>query len=294
MIKRGVSRVLRNLGYEINKLPNTRTGNQNRHPVTEPPPIAPIWPLPRHSRGPSDEEIRAEFARYRLWHYAYEFEGGLSFPACHDNWGPRAYDPRRPMQRFRHFMPYLMKSQGGSLNGKRILDIACNSGFWSIQCALLGAEVVGFDARAEMIEQAGLMKRITGADSVEFRVLDFWQMSPETLGGEFDVVLNLGILYHLPKPLETLELTKRMARSHILLDTAVHPSQALVIHLGWEEPVDIRCANDEGMVAIPTKPGVELMLKHLKVSGWLEIPVRAQDMPPDYLKGERASWLIEV
>jgi hypothetical protein len=48
-------------------------------------------------------------------------------------------------------------------------------------------------------------------------VLDFWQMSPETLGGAFDVVLNLGFLYHLPKPVEALELTKRMSRQRILL-----------------------------------------------------------------------------
>jgi 23S rRNA G2069 N7-methylase RlmK/C1962 C5-methylase RlmI len=36
-------------------------------------------------------------------------------------------------------MPYVVQSQGGALEGKRVLDIACNSGFWSIQCALLGA-----------------------------------------------------------------------------------------------------------------------------------------------------------
>jgi len=191
-------------------------------------------------------------------------------------------------------MPYLIQSQGGSLKGKRVLDIACNSGFWSIQCALLGAEVIGFDARAELIEQANLLKWITGADSVEFKVLDFWQMTPEALGGRFDIVVNLGFLYHVPKPVEALELTKTMARTHILLDTAVHPSDEFTIHLKWEEPFDIRMAVDEGIVALPTKPSVELMLRHLKVNGWFEIPVRTQDTPVDYLTGRRASWLIEV
>jgi SAM-dependent methyltransferase len=175
-----------------------------------------------------------------------------------------------------------------------VLDIACNSGFWSIQCALLGAEVVGFDARPELIEQANLLKSITSADGVDFRVLDFWQMSPAVLGGRFDVVLNLGFLYHVANPLEALELTKTMARRHILLDTAVHPSEELTIHLKWEEPFDIRMAVDEGIVALPTKPSVELMLRHLKVNRWFEIPVRTQDMPLDYLTGRRASWLIEV
>jgi SAM-dependent methyltransferase len=254
----------------------------------------PLWPLPRRVPGPSDEEIRKQFARHNLWHYAYQFDGGLSFPTRHHNPGLDTDDPRRPLQRFSHFMPYLIESQGGSLKGKRVLDIACNSGFWSIQCALLGAEVVGFDARSELIEQANLLKWITGIDGVEFRVLDFWQMSPEALGGAFDVVLNLGFLYHVPKPVEALELTKRMSRKRILLDTAVHPSGEFTIHLKWEEPVDVRMAVDEGIVALPTKPSVELMLRHLKVKGWSEIPVRSQDMPLDYLTGRRASWLIEV
>jgi SAM-dependent methyltransferase len=290
VIKRGVRRVLRHLGYDILKIPPT----QRLRPVPEPPPVAPIWPLPRRPQGPSDEELRREFARHNLWHYAYEFDGGISFPTCHNNTGLDTDDPKRPLQRFRHFMPYLIESQGGSLKGTRVLDIACNSGFWSIQCALLGAEVVGFDARPELIEQANLLKWITGVESAEFRVLDFWRMSPKALGGQFDVVLNLGFLYHVPKPVETLELTRMMARKHILLDTAVHPSEELAIYLKWEEPSDIRMAVEEGIVALPTKPGVELMLRHLKAKGWFEIPVRTRDMPIDYLRGRRASWLIEV
>lgn len=289
-MKRGVRRVLRRLGYDILKVPAARVVR----PAQEPPAVAPIWPLPRSPRGPSDDEVREEFARHEFWHYAYEFEGGLSFPTRHNNPGLDTDDAKRHLQRFSHFMPYLVAACGGSLEGKRVLDIACNSGFWSIQCALLGAEVVGFDARAELIEQARLLKRITGADAAEFRVLDFWQMTPEALGGGFDVVLNLGFLYHVPKPVEALERTKMMAGEHILLDTAVHPASECAIHLKWEEPFDIRTAVDEGAVALPTKPGVELMLRHLRFSEWFEIPARSRDMPADYLSGRRASWLIKV
>jgi len=231
MIKRGVRRVLRRLGYDILKVPPSRVVR----PEQEPPAITPIWPLPRNPGGPSDDEITKEFARYNFWHYAYEFEGDLSFPTRHNNPGLDTDVAGRHLQRFHHFMPYLITACGGSLEGKRILDVACNSGFWSIQCALRGAEVVGFDARAELIEQAQLLKRITGANGVEFRLLDFWEMSPEVLGN-FDVVLNLGFLYHVPEPLEALERTKRMAGEYILLDTAVHPALECAIHLKWEEP----------------------------------------------------------
>lgn len=288
-MKRTVRRILRRLGYDILKLPPIPP----LVPGPEPPAVLPVWPLPRR-REWSDERIRAEFARHPFWHYAYELEGGLSFRTAHHNPGLNTDDPERPLQRFRHFMPYVVEALGGSLQGKRILDIACNSGFWSLQCALLGAEVVGFDARPELIDEANLLKSIVGLDRVEFRVLDFWQMTPEALGGTFDLVLNLGFLYHVPRPLEALERTRAMTRRHILLDTALHPSDEYALYLQWETPTDIRMAAEEGMVAFPTKPAVEMMLRHLRFRRWLEVPVRSADLPLDYRTGKRASWLIEV
>jgi len=191
-------------------------------------------------------------------------------------------------------MPYLVASNDGSLRGKRVLDIACNSGFWSIQFALLGAEVVGFDGREELIKQADLIKSIVGVDKVEFRCLDFWDMSSQRLGGTFDIVLNLGILYHLTDLLKALHLTKSMARQYILLDSTVYPSKESVIKLLWEEPFDIRSAVNSGVVAHPSKSSIDLMLKHIGAAKWFEIPLRSRDMPADYLDNLRASWLIKV
>lgn len=284
--------MFRRFGYEIHKI-DARPRRQPPQPGNNPPPVEPTWPLPRRADGLTDDAIRAAFAKFDLWHYAYEFEGGLSFAAAHHNPGPHTNDPKRPLQRFRHFIPPLVQACGGSLAGKRVLDIACNSGFWSLQCALLGAEVVGFDSRQELIDQADLLKSIVGLSNVEFKVLDFWNMSPQALGGTFDVVLNLGILYHLPKPLQALELTKAVARERILLDTAVNPLLESVVLLDWEEAHDIRSADTSGIVAYPSRSAIELMLKHIGARSWAEIPIRT-DMPRDYLSRKRTSWIIEV
>ena len=285
----------------VERLKRIWRGQRNRRVIAKnrgrsgPPPVAPIWPLPRRRGGPPDDEIRVRFAEHKLWHYAYQFTGGLDFAARHADQSPLADSPERPLQRFRHFMPWLLDANGGTLAGKRVLDIACNSGFWSIQCALLGArEVVGFDARAELIEQANLIASIVGVNNTEFRVLDFWDMRPEAVGGSFDVVLNLGILYHLPKALEALELTKAVARKHIVLDTVVLPTLAPLIRVKWEEPTDIRNAATAGIAMTPSRASVELMLRHLNFTEWAEIPLRTADMPDDYLAGNRASWLIRV
>jgi len=286
-----VRKLFRSCGYEMHKI-DVRPHKQP--PRNGLPLIEPVWPLPRRAGGLSNDEIRAAFAKFDLWHYAYEFEGGLSFAAAHHNPGPHSNNPRRPRQRFGHFIPPLVQACGGSLTGKRVLDIACNSGFWSLQCALLGADVVGFDSREELIDQADLLKSIVGLTNVQFKILDFWKMSPQALGGTFDVVLNLGILYPLPKPIAALELTKAMARERILLDTAVNPRLESAILLDWEEAHDIRSADTAGIVAYPSRSAIELMLKHIGAARWEEIPIRSRDVPRDYLNHKRASWIIEV
>jgi SAM-dependent methyltransferase len=298
MFTSSVLKLFHSLGYEIHKIrtPPDETLSRRRAVFAEEPrSLDPIWPLPRLSNGFSDHEIREEFAKYKLWFFPYEFEGGISFPSSYKQFGgQKVASAKRHLRRFKHFMPYVMQAQNHSLKGKRVLDIACNSGFWSLQCALLGAEVVGFDARAELIEQANLVKSIVGLNNVEFKVLDFWDMSPQSLGGTFDIVLNLGILYHLADPVGALKRTKLMAKENILVDTAVYPAKSSLMRLRWEDPIDIRTAVNPGVVIQPSKSSMELMLQHIGVSNWFEIPVRTRDMPRDYLRLLRASWLVDV
>jgi 2-polyprenyl-3-methyl-5-hydroxy-6-metoxy-1,4-benzoquinol methylase len=293
-LTRGVQNLLGHFGYKISKIDPGIRGNGHSRQGNATPKLEPVWPMPRGNACMTDDQIREEFSQYESWHYAYAFEGGLSFPVKTPHPGPLTHNANRPLLRFRHFMPYLLQAENGSLRGKRVLDIACNSGFWSVQCALLGAQVVGFDARPELIRQANLIKTIVGVKDVDFRLLDFWDMTPEALGGKFDIVLNLGILYHLNAPLEALRLTAAMTRDCILLDTEIYPSPEAAIQLRWEESEAIRSANRRGIVALPSKQGLELMFKDLGAREWLEIPVHVAQMPEDYVNGNRASWLIRT
>jgi len=298
MLKSSIRSILRHFGYEMFKISKYNTdhflGKKKLVPTALPIAIEPVWPLPRCASGMSDQEICHEFAKYGLWHYAYDFDGDLSFPIKHCKPDALIDDPNRHAQRFRHCMPYLLGAQGGSLKGKRVLDIACNSGYWSIQCALLGAEVVGFDARPELIQQANLIKSIVGISNAKFKVLDIKDMSPHSLDGTFDVVLNMGILFHVSNPIEMLQLSKAMSHRHLLLDTATNTSKNPVVNMRWEEPLDTWTANKAGIVINPSNRSIEMMLMHCGVTDWYEIPVRSRDVPPDYLKHEHASWHITV
>ena len=124
-MKQGIQKALHHLGHKIHRVRSSpQEGWEKKEGgswISEAPPKSPIWPLPRCQGGLSNDHIREEFAKYDLWHYAYVFEGGLSFLARHNDPGPLADAPERPLQRFRHFMPYLIAANNGSLEGKRVL-----------------------------------------------------------------------------------------------------------------------------------------------------------------------------
>ena len=116
--------VLDYFGYELVPVGGSSPPTPKGTPIesatsagTQPIPTEPVWPLPRprprRRHALSEAEIRAAFRRHRFRHYAWEFEGGLSFPAQRDESGPKGNIQERPLNRFRHMMPWLLKAVGG-------------------------------------------------------------------------------------------------------------------------------------------------------------------------------------
>jgi SAM-dependent methyltransferase len=87
---------------------------------------------------------------------------------------------------------------GGSLRGVRALDLACLEGMYALELASRGAEVVAVEGRAANVEKARFAASTLGLD-VDFQLGDVRDLSRERYG-EFDLVLALGILYHLDTP----------------------------------------------------------------------------------------------
>jgi tRNA (mo5U34)-methyltransferase len=90
------------------------------------------------------------------------------------------------------------------LSGKSVLDIGCNGGFYSIEMKKRGAaRVLGVDFDEDYLAQARFAAQVTGFD-IEFRKLSVYDVG--ALGERFDVVLFMGVLYHLRHPLLALDL----------------------------------------------------------------------------------------
>ncbi|MGB8853534.1 MAG: class I SAM-dependent methyltransferase [Pirellulales bacterium] len=87
---------------------------------------------------------------------------------------------------------------GGSLEQLRVLDLACLEGLYGLEFALHGAEVVGIEGREPNIEKARFAQRALGLENIRFFHDDVRRISAAQ-HGTFDVVLCLGIFYHLDK-----------------------------------------------------------------------------------------------
>jgi tRNA (mo5U34)-methyltransferase len=119
--------------------------------------------------------------------------------------------PRFKWENFAHAIPK-------HLRGKSVLDIGCNAGFYSIEMKKRGAErVLGVDFDETYLEQARFAAEVSGMD-IEFRKLSVYDVGG--LGEKFDVVIFMGVLYHLRHPLLALDLI----REHVAKDLMVFQS----------------------------------------------------------------------
>lgn len=102
--------------------------------------------------------------------------------------------------------------------GKTVLDIGCNAGFYAIEMKRRGAaRVVGVETSDTYLDQACFAAEMCEVD-IEFRKLSVYDVA--TLGEKFDIVLFMGVFYHLRHPLLALDLI----HDHVAKDLLVFQS----------------------------------------------------------------------
>lgn len=121
----------------------------------------------------------------------------------------------------RHAFPRLLELCGGSFEGKRVIDVACNCGGFSVEAARLGADyVLGFDVADRYLEQANFIKQALELDNVEFRKMAMEDCSDESIGS-YDVAFCFGILYHLENPVFAMKQLASVTSDIMLVDASV-------------------------------------------------------------------------
>jgi tRNA (mo5U34)-methyltransferase len=131
-----------------------------------------------------------------------------------------------PGAKFRRFAPHLPQD----LAGKSVLDIGCNAGFYSIEMKRRGADrVLGIDSDERYLDQARLASETLGFDDIEFARLDVYDVA--ALGEKFDLVIFMGVLYHLRHPLLALDLIREHVAGDMMLFQSMQRGSKHVLKL---------------------------------------------------------------
>lgn len=136
--------------------------------------------------------------------------------------------PQFKWQGFRHVLPQDMR-------GMTVLDIGCNAGFYAMEMARRGADrVLGIDSDPRYLAQARLAAETEGL-RIEFRELSAYDVAQ--VGERFDLVIFMGVFYHLRHPLLALDrIRDHVAGDRMLFQSMQRGSDrvgALSTRPGW-------------------------------------------------------------
>jgi tRNA (mo5U34)-methyltransferase len=177
--------------------------------------------------------------------------------------------------------------------GLRVLDIGCRDGFFSFEMEKRGAEVVAADYANPKGTGFRIAAEVLGSQ-LTYEVRNVYNVRPER-DGLFDIILFLGLLYHLRNPMLAIDHIRSVLKPSGLLFATTHLApDPRVQDMGlpvWQFLPRDSFAGDGTNKWIPNLPGLTLALEEssLKVLDAFVPPlssfayVRAQAVGDDML-----------
>jgi len=108
------------------------------------------------------------------------------------------------------------------LSGASVLDVGCNAGFYALEFKKRGAaRVLGVDVDDRYLNQARFVAATLGLE-IEFEKLSVYRV--DSIPGQFDYVLFMGVFYHLRYPLYALEKLITKVKGRLIFQTMVRGS----------------------------------------------------------------------
>lgn len=152
------------------------------------------------------DDLQAQIDRYH-WYHSIEVAPGV--------W-TRGYEEFRPLQ-----APVLEALADLPVQGRRILDVGCRDGLFSLAAERAGAsEVIAFDNDLSRGAVEVVLPHL--GSRVQMHALNLYELLPETFGS-FDGVIFAGVLYHLRYPMWGLKRIRDVMNpgAWLLIETAV-------------------------------------------------------------------------
>ena len=218
-----------------------------------------------------DISVRAAEIR---WHHSIDLGHGIVTPG-QDN---------SPRKLVRLKLP-------ASLAGKTVLDVGAWDGFFSFEAERRGAKRVlatdsySWNGSHDWGDKRGFTLARQVLDSkVEDMDIDVLELSPAKIG-TFDVVLFLGILYHMRHPMLSIERVASVTRELLVVET-------IVDMLSCHRPALAFYAGDE-MARDATNwcgPNPSAVVSMLKVAGFRRVEI-VSGLRPIWFRWAKAAYL---
>ncbi len=223
------------------------------------------------------------------WYYEFDL-GEYKTPTVRPEWATRH------RMRRQYLVGPVLELFGGSLTGRRVLDLGCNEGYF-ILAALeaKAAYVLGLDEQQEKLARARLVLEALEipTNRYELRCADAETLRPTD--GPFDLVLLLGLFHWLPvrKTLKLLETLAQMQAEALVVDTVLSASEGPVLRLRREQLGPMDPYQDQRVCLLPSAAG---LLELMEAFGYRGVILKPQfpewTGAEDYQNGVRRGFLF--
>ena len=148
-----------------------------------------------------DKELAIKLIKDKPWHHDFEIVPGVRTHGAYDPdglWNELELPP--------------------DMSGLSLADVGASNGYFSFKAHKRGARVVAFDFRHKDNSGFGLAQHINGLNEIEHHQTNVLDMTPDRFG-QFDVVLALGLFYHVSDPYMALANCAALSRNRLLIES---------------------------------------------------------------------------
>ena len=250
------------------------------------------------------EQLIAKCREMGPWFHQIDLGDGVFTRSVAPRPGPQPLDhPQTRWRKIKDVMP-------ADMGGMQVLDVGCSDGFFSIEMARRGAEVLSVDASRHAVRKLRWLRQHLRLPNLRVRYQDIyslheglsfgdwlqlalrqrlWQLRYVLSGGKlpprtpwvprrFDLVMFIAVLYHMKEPL--LALQEVAPYSDVLLIETIAVDDEVNSHLKYQPPQAGVTVNPKWH---PTTRCLKDMLAWVGYDKVLELASARDDHRPIYL-----------
>lgn len=220
----------------------------------------------------TEEQIREAIQRFGHWEYYFEFGHGLT-TRINASFNDRTMDFHR--YRSTLISETIMQLLGPDAAAASVVDLACHCGQFSFDLAFRGVQAVqGIEYREKNLAQARFLKDYYRFDNVSFTQGDVYQIE----SCPADVIMCLGLLYHVVRPVDVLELCYRSASRFAVIESICHKEPISAYKVVGDRNVEVAIEGTRSIEFQPTYRGLIDTMRQVGFKTIIEV-VGACDTP---------------